>query len=144
MRLIALCTVVLLFTSAVLVGAWWSDCVGRGLIPFWVNAGDFYTFLVFVNEDDCTHDVLLIRFCDDHGNWCSDTTRDMYSIHSREMLVFSTRPKTPHWIPTTGNYGHIKFRTEEGSGHICAWVLIYNDLSGASMVVPAYDQHSGF
>ena len=142
MRKIALCTLVLLLMSATLFADWY-NCAGRGLLPFWINAGDFYTLLVFVNGDEDTNDVIHIRFCDDNGNWCSDPTADMYSIRSRGMLVFSTRQKTPCWIPTTADYGYVMFRTWDG-GYIHAWALICNEVSGAAMVVPAYDQDSGF
>ncbi len=142
MRKIAICAFAMLFISAVLP-ADWDDAAGRGLIPFWVNAGGFYTMLVFVSGHEDTPDVIEIRFCDDNGRYCSDTTADMFSIRSREMLVFSTRQKTPHWIPTTADYGYVMFRTWDG-GYIHAWALICNELSGAAMVVPAYDQDSGF
>ena len=142
MRKIALCTFALLFMSAVLP-ADWDDTCGRGLIPFWVNAGDFYTLLVFVNADECTGDTIHIRFCNHNGHFCSDTTADMFGLRHREMLVFSTTPKVPTWIPTTASYGYAKFRTVYG-GYIHAWALICNELSGATMVVPTYDQDTGF
>ncbi len=142
MRKIALCTLTLLFMSAVLF-ARWDDAYGRGLIPFWINAGDFYTLLVFVNGHEETSDTIHVRFCNHNGHFCSDTTGDMYGFRSREMLVFSTTPKVPTWIPTTASYGYVKFRPVDG-GFIQAWALIINDLSGAAMVVPAYSQDYGF
>jgi len=84
----------------------WDDAAGRGLIPFWTNAGDFNTLLVFVNGHEETSDVIHIRFCDHNGRFCSDTTGDMYGIRQREMLTFSTTRKSvnprepPLWIPT--------------------------------------------
>ncbi len=142
MRKTALCTLTFLFMSAVLF-ARWNDAVGRGIIPFWINADDFYTLLVFVSADEETSDIIHVRFCDENGHWCSDTTGDMFLIRHREMLVFSTTPAVPTWIPTTANYGYAKFRVVDGVP-IQAWALIINELSGAAMVVPAYDQYNGF
>ena len=121
----------------------WDDAYGRGLIPFWVNYADYYTLLVFVNGHEETSDVIYIRFCDEHGNWCSDTTADAWSIRIKEMRRFSTTQKVPIWIPTTASYGYVKFRTDYG-GYIHAWALIMNEISGAAMVVPAYDPDNGF
>ena len=142
MRKIAICTSALFLMHAILP-ADWDDSVGRGLIPFWINAGDFYTLLVFVSGDEETSDTIHIRFCDHHGHFCSDTTGDMYGFRSREMLIFSTTPKVPTWIPTAASYGYVKFGTVEG-GYIHAWALIVSELSGTTMVVPAYDQDTGF
>ena len=148
MRRISLCTLTLLFMSAVLF-ARWDDCAFRGLFPFWVNAGDFYTLLVFINGDEASGDIIHIRFCDENGHWCSDTTADMFGIRDREMLAFTTKPKSyeprlPQWIPTTASYGYVKFRAADAWEDIHAWALIISDLSGAAMVVPAYDQDNGF
>jgi len=121
----------------------WYDASGRGLIPFWMHAGGFYTLLVFINEHDDTTDVIHIRFCDDNGNYCSDPTGDMWAVRHGEMRTFSTTPMVPEWIPTTASYGYVEFRTVVG-GHIHAWALIMNEVSGAAMVVPAYNQDWGF
>ena len=145
MRRIGLFTFALLSLAAAL-SADWNDAPGRGLIPFWINYGDYYTLLVFVNGDDATADVIRIRFCDEHGNWCSDPTSDMFFIRQREMLPFSTTPKMPDsitWIPTTASYGYVMFRTYYGA-HIHAWAVVMNEISGTAMVVPAYDQDKGF
>ena len=61
MRKITLCTFVLLLTSSALA-AFWDDCPGRGLFPLWINTGDFYTLLVFINGYESTGDVIHIRF----------------------------------------------------------------------------------
>ena len=87
--------------------------------------------------------MLHIRFCDVHGNWCSDIMADMYSIRHREMLLFSTTPAVPHWIPTTTDFGYLKFRTDDG-GFIHAYCVIYNQMTGSGFVVPAMRQDSGF
>ena len=141
MRRIGLFTFALLSLAAALF-ATWDDAAGRGLIPFWINYGDYYTLLAFVNGDEDTPDVIYIRFCDVHGNWCSDPTA-AWSIRQREMLRFSTTQKVPYWIPTTASYGYVKLRAQNG-GYVHAWALIYNEISGTAMVVPAYDQDNGF
>ena len=144
MRTILAIAVALMLVSCCALALDWDDCVGRGLIPYWINAGGFQTMLVFINEHDGTSDVIHIRFCDHNGNFCSDTTADMYSIRSREMLIFSTTPAVPRWIPTTAHYGYVQFRTEEG-GLTHAYCVIYNQLTGSSgFVVPACHQYRGF
>ncbi|MBN2207680.1 MAG: hypothetical protein JW759_00050 [Candidatus Coatesbacteria bacterium] len=142
MRTIGLFTFALLSLAAASF-ATWDDAAGRGLIPFWINYADYYTLLVFVNGWEESADVIYIRFYDVHGNWCSDPTGNLFSIRTREMLRFSTTQKAPYWIPTTGSYGYVKFRAQDG-GHIHAWALICNGISGTGMVVPAYDQDYGF
>ena len=145
---IGLFTFALLSLAAALF-ARWDDAYGRGLIPFWINYADYYTLLVFVNGHEETSDIIQIRFCDEHGNWSSDPTADTWTIRQREMLTFSTTRRSinpreqPYWIPTTASYGYVKFRALYG-GDIHAWALIYNEISGAAMVVPAYDQDKGF
>ena len=111
-------TILALTVGLMLVGgcalADWDDCNGRGLIPYWQTGGDWYTLLSFVNTSEETNDVIHIRFFSPHDSGCSDTGIDMYSIRYREMLMFSTTPPVPHWIPTSGDYGYIKFRTVGG------------------------------
>ena len=121
----------------------WDDAVGHGLCPYWQTGGDWYTFMTFVNGSEETGDVIHIRFADIHGNWCSDTTADMYSIRHRELLMFSTTPQVPNWIPCTAGYGYIKFRTVEG-GMIHPYTVIYNQMTGSGYVVPWYVQDAGF
>ena len=121
----------------------WDDAVGRGLFPYWQTGGDWYTLLTFVNGSEETNDVLHIRFCDVHGNFCSDTTADMFAIRFREMLLFSTTPAVPSWIPTSADFGYLKFRTVDG-GFIQAYCVIYNQVTGSGYVVPACNQDAGF
>ncbi|MBN1591741.1 MAG: hypothetical protein JW941_00670 [Candidatus Coatesbacteria bacterium] len=126
----------------------WDSAGTRGLFPFWMNAGGFYTLLIFVNGHWGTGDVISVRFCDSHGNWCSDTTADMFAIRCGEMLVFTTDEDSSlagdlYWIPTTAEYGYVLFRPDEG-GTNHAYALIYNELTGAGMAIPAYFQDDGF
>ncbi|MBN1592326.1 MAG: hypothetical protein JW941_03630, partial [Candidatus Coatesbacteria bacterium] len=78
-----------------------------------------------------------------NGNPVSNTTGDMFSIRATEMLLFSTTPAVPTWIPTTASYGYVKFRTDEG-GYIHAYCVIYNQMTGTGYVVPAFVQDAGF
>ena len=121
----------------------WDDTAGHGLFPYWQTGGDWYTFITFVNGSEETSDVLHVRFCDVHGNWASDTTMDMYALRHKEMLIFSTSPAVPHWIPTTTAYGYLMFRTVDG-GYIHPYAVIYNQVTGSGYVVPAYAQDAGF
>jgi len=147
MRKVLLCIFALLLIHTTLF-ANWHDARSRGLIPFWINAGHFYTLLVFVSGNEQTPDTIHVRFCDDNGYFCSDTTGDMFAIRSRDMLAVTTKrksgnPRLPVWMPTTASYGYAKFRARDGLPiHACA--LIINELSGATMVVPAYNQDTGF
>ena len=142
MKKLFVLTVGLLLVGS-LAFAQWDDANSRGLFPFWQTGGSWYTLLVFVNGSEETTDVLYLRFCDTHGNWCSDTTSDMHSIRYREQLVFSTTPTIPTWIPTTAPTGYAMFRVE-GGGFIHPYSVIYNDTTGAGYVVPAYNQDTGF
>ena len=121
----------------------WGDAVGRGIFPYWQTGGDWYTLLSFVNGSEETNDVIHIRFFDVHGNPCSDTTADMYSIRAGEMQLYSTTPPVPHWIPTSADFGYILFRTTDG-GFIHAYCVIYNQVTGSGYVVPSFGQDSGF
>ena len=138
---------VVLAVGLLLVGgcamADWDDATGRGLIPYFQSGGDWYTLLSFVNGSEETTDVIHIRFADVHGGWCSDTTADMYAIRQKEMLLFSTTPAVPHWIPMTAGYGYIRFCTL-GGGFIHAYCVIYNQVTGSGYVVPAQHQDRGF
>ena len=121
----------------------WDDAKGRGLIPYWQTGGDWYTLLSVVNGSEETNDVIHIRFEVIHGSACSDTTADMYSIRAGEMLLFSTTPPVPHWIPTASDCGYIMFRTV-GGGFIHVYCVIYNQVTGSGYVVPAQHQDRGF
>ena len=121
----------------------WDDANGRGLCPYWQSGGDWYTLMTFVNGSEETPDTIHVRFCTEDGHWCSDTTGDMYSIGPKDMLMFSTVPSIPTWIPTTAGFGYIMFRTVDG-GFVHPYTVIYNDITGAGYVVPWFHQDSGF
>ena len=142
MKTIVALTVVLLLVSGCAL-AEWDTANGRGLIPYWQTGGYWYTLLSFVNTSEETSDVIPVRFFPIHGSPCSDTGIDMYSIRAGEMLMFSTTPSVPHWIPTSADYGIIKFRTV-GGGFIHACCVIYNQVTGSGYIVPAYHQDRGF
>ena len=67
----------------------------------------------------------------------------MYSIRAGEMLMFSTTPPVPHWIPTSADFGYILFRVVDG-GFIHASCVIYNQVTGSGYIVPVYHQDRGF
>jgi len=122
--------------------ATWSDANGRGLIPYYLTGGDWYTLLTFVNGSEETSDQIYIRFIDVHGSSGSYTTCN-YSIRQGEMLIFSTIPSVPLYIPVSAGYGYIMFRAQ-GGGFIHAYCVIYNQVNGSGYVVPAYHQDAGF
>ncbi len=140
-------TIVAFVVAVLVVGgcalADWDTANGRGLFPYWQTGGDWYTLLTFINTSEETNDVIHIRFRDMHGPPCSDTGTDMYSIRHGEMLMFSTHPLVPFWIPTSADYGFIKFRTVDG-GCIQTFCVIYNQVTGSGYTVPAYHQDRGF
>ena len=126
----------------------WDDACGRGLIPFWINTPTHYTMIVFVNGSEDDSDVLHLRFCDTEGDFCSDTTGDMFSIRRSEMLMFSTRENPPSLfncthIPVTAPHGYAMFRTVDG-GFIHVFAFIVNEITGRLATVPVYDQETGF
>lgn len=59
------------------------------------------------------------------------------------MLLFSTTPAVPTWIPTTASFGFIKFRVDDG-GTIIVNCIIYNQMTGTGYTVPALHQERGF
>jgi len=140
--------IIALGMALVLVGGWamavdWDDTKGRGMFPYWQTGGGWYTILVFVNGSEETSDVIHIRFIDIYGCPCTDTTTDMYSIRAGEMLIFSTTPNVPTFIPVTAGFGYVLFRTDNG-GFIQAFCAIYNGMTGSGYVVQAVHQDHGF
>ena len=123
--------------------AGWDDCNGRGLFPFWQTGGDWYTLLTAINTSEETNDVIRIRFRDVHGSPCSDFPDGPYSIRHGEMLMFSTTPSVPFWIPTSADFGFILFRTVDG-GCIQTFCVVYNEATGSGYTVPALHQDRGF
>ena len=121
----------------------WDDANGRGLFPYWQTGNNWYTMLTFVNTSEETGDVIYLRFRDVHDGWDDDTTADTHSIRQREMLIFSTTPTVPMWIPTTAGYGYIQFRVQ-GGGFIQAFCVVYNSVTGSGYLVPPYHQDAGF
>ena len=121
----------------------WDDAAGRGLCPYWQSGGDWYTLMSFVNGSEETGDTIHVRFCDANGHWCSDTTGDMFAIRQGEMLMFSTTPSVPTWVPVTAGFGYVEFRAVEG-GYIHPYTVIYNQVTGSGYVVPWYNQDAGF
>ena len=135
-KLLTLTVGILLLGSCAL--ATWDDANGRGLIPYWQTGGNWYTMLTFVNTSEETGDVIYIRFA-----LFSDATSDAYSIRQGEMLVFSTTPMVPTWIPVSAGYGYVRFRVQ-GGGCIQTLCVIYNQVSGTGYTIPAYHQDAGF
>ncbi|HUT05036.1 MAG TPA: hypothetical protein VM163_14235 [bacterium] len=123
--------------------ATWEDANGRGLIPYWQSVDQWYTLIVFVNGSEDNYDTLYIRFCDGHGNFCSDIHGDMFSIRPGEQETFSTCQGVGNWLPVTAIFGYIKFRAQDG-GYIQAYTVIYSQLSAGGFVVPALEQDHGF
>jgi len=143
MRKLFVLAVGLLLLGSVAFAADWDDTTGHGMFPYWQTGGGWYTLLIFVNGSESTGDVVHVRFFDVHGNACSDTTGDMYSIRQGEQLMFSTTPTVPTWIPVSAGYGYVLFRTDEG-GYIQGYCVIYNGTTGTGYVVPTVNQDSGF
>lgn len=118
----------------------WDDALCRSAFPYFQTGGNWYTLLIFVNVSEDTDDVLYVRFCDSHGNFCSDTTSGIYSIRANEQLMFSTESGVGTWIPTTSSYGYVKFRSDGsplGGDNILALAVIYNGATGAGYVIPS-------
>lgn len=123
--------------------ATWDDANGRGLIPYWQSVDAWYTLVVVVNGSEDNYDSLYIRFCDVHGNFCSDQLVAIFSIKPGEQQTFSTYQGVGHWLPVTAIFGYIKFRVQDG-GYIQVYTVIYNQLSAGGFVVPAFEQDHGF
>ena len=142
---------VIILSLLILAGASladWDDPAGCGIIPFWINTPTHYTMIVFVNGSERSYDTVHLRFCDTEGNFCSDTTGDMFAICPNQMLMFSTRANPPslfssRHIPVTAPHGYAMFRTVRG-GFIQAFVFIVNDVTGQLVTVPDYLQNEGF
>jgi len=136
----------MLTTMLVVLGSWaladWDSCNGRGLFPYWQTGSNWHTLLTFVNTSEETDDVIYIQFWDVHGS-SMEPTEGVWSIRHGEMLVFSTTPEVPIWIPVTAGYGWIRFRVEHG-GFIQPFCLISNRANCSGYIVPAYHQDSGF
>ncbi|MBN1591686.1 MAG: hypothetical protein JW941_00395 [Candidatus Coatesbacteria bacterium] len=120
----------------------WDSAVRRGIIPYWQTGENWYTLLIFVNGSDESGDVISVRFKDSMSG-CSNTTSDMFSIRHGEMLLFSTTPTVPTWIPTTASYGYILFRLDDGMP-VNVYCIVYNRATGTGAVMPVYDQDRGF
>ncbi|MCD6327404.1 hypothetical protein J7M28_07610 [bacterium] len=142
MKKILVLTVGLLLLGS-LAFADWDDAGGRGIFPYWQSGGNWYSLLVFVNGSEETNDILYLRFMDDGGRPCSDTTGDMYNIRAGEQLMFSTVATVPVWIPTTAGYGSVLFRVQDG-GYLHPYLVIYNEMTSTGYAVPAYRQDGGF
>ena len=121
----------------------WYDSNGRGLFPYWQTGGDWYTLLTFVNTSEETDDVIYIWFSDVHGERFSDAPLPTFSIRHSGMLIVSTTPAVPNWIPVTSGYGYIVFRVQ-GGGFIQTFCVIHNQVTGTGYTVPAYHQEAGF
>jgi len=141
MKKLLVLTVGLLLVAS-MAFATWDNAKGQGLCPYWQSGGVWYTLMTFVNGSESTGDTMYVRFCDVHGNWCSDTTT-AYAIRQREMRIFSTTPEVPNWIPITSGYGYVMFRVD-GGGYIHPYTVIYNQVTGSGYVVPWYKQGAGF
>jgi len=131
--------IIALGVAVMLVGGWalardWGDTTGRGMFPYWQTGGGWYTILVFVNGSEETSDVIHIRIIAAHGCPCSDTTDDMYLTRAGEMLIFSTSPNVPTWIPVTAGFGYTLFRVDNGEP-IHGYCVIYNGMTGTGYVV---------
>ena len=138
MKRLILLTDGLILVSAIAFGAW-DDAQSKCVFPYFQTGGSWYTLLVFVNGSEESNDVLYVRFCDTHGNFCSDTTGGAYSIRANEQLMFSTSSSIPTYISTTSGYGYVKFRSDLRD-NILPISIIYNSVTGAGYVIPSYSQ----
>ena len=135
-------TVALLLVSGCLL-ADWDTAAGRGLFPYWQTGSNWFTLLTFVNTSEETSDVIYICLIDIHGESGIPPAIPVFPIRQREMLIFSTVPSVPIWIPVTAGYGYVAFRVQ-GGGFIQALCFICNLVTGSGYIVPAYHQDSGF
>ncbi|HUT05039.1 MAG TPA: hypothetical protein VM163_14250 [bacterium] len=133
----------LLLLGTVAFATDWGDTAGHGMFPYWQTGTGWYTLLIFVNGSEETPDVIHVRFFDMHGNPCSSTMADMFSIRQGEQLMFSTTGAVPTFIPVTAGYGYVLFRTDTG-GYIQGYCVIYNGTTGTGYVVSCRDQKAGF
>jgi len=140
-KLVLLALAVLMLHSTSL--ATWEDANGRAIAPYWQSVEMWFTMIVFVNGSEDAYETIYVRFCDVHGNFCSDTQADMFGIRAGEQITISTKPGVGYNMIVSAFYGYIQFRADEG-GHIHAYPLIYNELTGGGFVVPTYNQDSGF
>jgi len=139
LALLALAVLMLHSTSL----ATWDNAKGRGIASYWQSVDVWYTLIAFVNGSEDDYETIYVRFCDVHGNFCSDTHVDTFSIRPGEQLIVSTKPGVGYAMIISASYGYIQFRADEG-GHIHAYPLIYNQLTGGGFVVPTYNQDFGF
>ncbi|MBN2207683.1 MAG: hypothetical protein JW759_00065 [Candidatus Coatesbacteria bacterium] len=140
-KLVLLALAVLLLHSTSL--ATWEDANGRGIAPYWQSVEDWFTMIVFVNGSEGDYETIYVHFCDVHGNCSSDTHADSFGIRPGEQLTVSTKPGVGYSMVVSAFFGYVQFRADEG-GHIHAYTLIYNQLTGGGFVVPTYSQDSGF
>ena len=142
MRPATFCVVLLVLLAGTISDATWGDAGGRGIIPYWLSGGDWYSLFFFANGSEETDDLIYLRMYDEHSPGCSDTTT-VYGIRAGEMLTFSTTAEVPTWIPVHSAYGYLLFRAESG-GFIHAHCIIYNRVTQTGYTVPAYNQDHGF
>ncbi|MBN1591742.1 MAG: hypothetical protein JW941_00675 [Candidatus Coatesbacteria bacterium] len=127
----------------------WDSASGKpGLIPFWIDTPIHYTMIVFVNGSEDYNDVISLRLCDPNGYLCSTISSRLFSLRSREMLMFSTKANPPSLfdcfqIPVSAPHGYAMFRVDEG-GSIHAFAFIVNEVTGRLTEVPVYVQDKGF
>ena len=123
--------------------ATWDEASSRGIFPFWLSDGDWYTLLVFVNGNEETQDLLYVRFYTSDGHCCSDTSA-AWGFRLREQLLFSTKPGLDAtYLEPTAEFGYVKFRLQDGA-YVQAYELICNKVMMTAVPVPAYDQEDGF
>lgn len=132
----------ILLVSAAASGSW-NDTWNRRVFPYFQTGGNWYTLLIFINISETEDDALYVRFCDNNGNFCSDTTSDTYAMGANEQLIISTRSGVGTYVPTTAGSGYVKYRWEGstyGGDNILAYSVVYNFATGSGFVVPSMYQ----
>jgi len=117
--------------------ATWDDALGRSGFAYWQTGSNWVTIISVVNGSEVNGETIYIRFYDTHGNPCSDTTEDTFTIRAGEMLTFSTHSYIPTWIPTTAGYGYVLFRVEDG-GPVHAYCVTLNLVNWSGYAIPAF------
>ena len=142
MKKLAFFTALLPMANCVALGSW-ESANSRGLVPYWQATMDWYTMLVFVNGSEDSYDTFYVRFCDRHGNFCSDTHADTFGIRPGEQVLVSTMVGVGYPMMVTTTFGYVEFRIQDG-GYVHVYCVIANLLSGSGFVTPTYYKEHGF
>lgn len=142
MKKLVLLTAALILVSGAAF-ATWEDAASWGIVPFWQADDAWYTLLIFVNGSEDDYDTVYVRFCDVHGNYCSDLHADMFGLRPGEHIMICTRLGIGYGMLISAGSGYLKYRLENGAP-VHAYALIYNQVTQTGCTVPAFNQKDGF